>query len=138
MRHLHLLGFFAIFLMSMSVNAQTTASSNNGFHVYAAAGPNFIFPSAFRLGWNRWEAGLLGRNFIGVNKTFVSPQSSVYAGFGLGVNSDPFQKNLGFQASVGIHHHIIWGIGLRAEILANANLNGNSMSHGLIGASYGF
>ncbi len=127
--------FFVAFLISGQLHAAT--SSNTGFNFYMAAGPNFIIPTSLRFGWNRWELGILGRNFIGANKTFLSPNSSVYSGFGLGINTD-VSTNLGFQASVGVNYKWIWGIGLRAEMLANANLNGTAISYALVGGSYGF
>lgn len=131
--------FVVIILMfSFTVKLHAATSGAQGFNFYMAAGPNFVIPTSVRLGWGRWEAGMLTRNFVGINKTFTAPNSSVYAGFGLGVNTDPFQKNLGVQASIGVNYQLIWGLGIRAEMLANANFNSSSMAHALVGVSYGF
>lgn len=129
-----------LFALIFFLNRPTFAASgvDKGLNFYLAAGPNFIFPTSVRVGWNRWEVGLLTRAFVGANKTFTSSNSSVYAGFGLGVNVDPFPTSLGFQASVGVNYSFFWDIGLRAEMVANANLNGNTMAHALVGVSYGF
>lgn len=127
-----------VFLISALGSNFAFAFENSGPNFYAAAGPNFIFPTSVRVGWDQWEAGLLSRGFIGFNKNFPVTNSSTYAGFGLGINSDSFSTNLGFQASVGFNYDLFAGIGVRGEILANANLNGNTTSHGLLGVSYGF
>lgn len=120
-----------------SGNTLASGANENSFNFYFAAGPNFILPTSVRLGLGRWEIGMLGRNFVGANKTFLSPNSAVYSGFALGVNTD-VSSNLGFQASVGVNYDMFWGIGLRAEILANANLNATATSYALVGFSYGF
>lgn len=127
--------FLLIFLFSENLLA--APSRDGGFNFYMAAGPNFIVPTALRAGWNRWEFGILGRNFIGANKTFISQKSSVYSGFGVGLSTDS-SSNLGFQASVGVNYDLFWGIGFRAEMLANAVLNGTANAYGLVGVSYGF
>lgn len=130
--------FKVLFLVAFLFSEKTLAggSKENGFNFYMAAGPNFVMPTSVRVGWNRWEIGMLGRNFIGANKTFLLPNSAVYSGFGLGVNTD-VSTNLGFQASVGVNYNW-WKIGFRAEMLANANLNSTATSYALVGVSYGF
>jgi hypothetical protein len=80
---------------------------------------------------------MLGRNFTGINKTFLVPNSAVYSGFGLGVSTGS-SGNLGFQASVGVHYDWFWGIGFRAEMIANADFNATATAYGLVGVSYGF
>lgn len=122
------------FLVAFLFCANLLAS---GFNFYMAAGPNFVIPTTVRVGWNRWEFGLLSRDLIGANKTFVSSNSAVYSGFALGLNPG-VSTNLGFQASVGVHYNWFWGIGFRAEMIANANLNATATSYGLVGVSYGF
>lgn len=130
--------FVFVSLFSGNRNVQASVSQKQGLTLYVAAGPNFVFPTSVRVGWNRWELGLLTRSFVGFNKTFPISGRSSYAGFGIGFNSDPFQTNLGFQAALGYNYELPWNIGLRGEILANANLNGSTMSHALLGVSYGF
>lgn len=115
-----------------------SSSSSQGFNFYAAAGPNFVFPTSIRLGWNRWEFGLLTRDFVGFNKTFPVTGRSIYSGFGIGINTDHYKKNVGFQVAVGFHYDLFWNLAVRGEMLANANLNGSTMCHGLLGVSYGF
>lgn len=130
--------FILALLFSRLAYVLASVSENKGLNLYVAAGPNFVFPTSVRAGWNRWELGLLTRNFVGFNKTFPISGRSSYAGFGLGFNTDPFQTNLGFQASIGYNYDFFWNLGLRGEILANANLNGSTMAHALLGVSYGF
>ncbi len=125
-------------VLIFSTHSALGATQATGPNLYLAAGPNFIFPSAVRAGWNRWEFGLLSRNFVGFNKTFPISGRSFYAGFGLGINTDPFQKSLGFQAAVGFNYDLVWNLGFRGEMLAVANLNGSGTSAGLLGVSYGF
>lgn len=127
-----------VLFFSMNRPVHALVSNSKGFNFYIAAGPNFVFPTTVRAGWNRWEFGLLTRSFVGINKTFPIAGSSIYAGFGFGINSDSFQTNLGFQTSVGYNYNVFWNLGLRAEMLAHANMNGSTMSHGLLGVSYGF
>lgn len=112
-------------------------SRNSGFNAYIAAGPNFIFPYSIRAGWNDWELGLLGRDFLGVNRVFFI-NSGVYAGLAMGVNNDAYPTNVGFQGSFGFRWNFLWKFGLRGEMLANTNLNGNATVHGLLGVSYGW
>ncbi len=128
----------AILVLSMSELVHASISGDKNFNFYLAAGPNFIFPTSVRVGWNRWEFGTLTRGFVGFNKTFPISGRSIYAGFAVGINSDPFPSNAGFQASVGFNYELFWQLGLRGELLANANLNGSTMSHALLGVSYGF
>jgi hypothetical protein len=135
-----ILRLIAVVVVVLSGGGATYAQSteDKGLNFYFATGPNFVIPTSVRAGWNRWEVGLLTRAFIGVNKTFPLADSALYAGFGIGTNIDPFSKSVGFQASVGFNYVLFWGIGIRGEMLANANLNGNTMGHGLLGVSYGF
>lgn len=118
--------------------SRSSSSTGNGFNFYLAAGPNFIFPTSVRVGWNRWEAGMLGRGFVGFNKTFPVANSSTYSSFGLGLNADGLPTSIGFQAAFGVNYHLFWGTSFRAEMLANANLNGSSIAYALVGIAYGF
>lgn len=128
--------FISIFLILSS--GRLLASESGGLSAYVAAGPNFIFPTSVRLGWNQWEAGMLAKNFVGASKTFPISGKSTYAAFGIGFASEPVSNNLGFQSSIGFNFDLFMNIGFRGEILANASLSGNTVSHGLVGISYGF
>ena len=131
------LQILSVLVLIFSTHSALSASQATGPNLYLSAGPNFI-TSAVRVGWNRWELGLLSRNFVGFNKTFPISGRAFYAGFGLGTNTDPFQKSLGFQAAVGFNYDLLWNLGFRGEMLAVANLNGSGTSTGLLGVSYGF
>lgn len=107
-----------------------------GFKAYAAAGQNLIFPYSIRLGWNDWEVGRLSSNFIGASKYFPFGDYT-YSSFALGVGYKGF-SSLGIQVAMGFNWTIFWDLGLRGEIIANAVINGEFLSHGLLGVSYGF
>jgi hypothetical protein len=107
-------------------------------NIYIAAGQNFYFPASFRVGWNGWEGGTLSKGFFGLNKLFPLSGGSVYSSFGFGVNADGYTSNLGFRSGVGVNYRILWGLGLRMEMFALANFNGQFTSHGLLGFSYVF
>jgi hypothetical protein len=130
---------FLLMSGSTSFSAETprSASRPKGLNLYVAAGPNFVFPSSIRAGWNDWEGGMLSPGFIGINRVFFL-NSGIYAALGLGVNSDAYPTNVGFQGSFGFRWNFLWKLGIRGEMLAKTNFNGNAIVHGLLGVSYGW
>ena len=132
--------FIFLFLFTFTVTPIVHAQSRDsgGFNLYLAAGPNFIFPYSTRIGWNRWEFGLLARGFLGASKSFVSSQNSIYSSFGFGIQTDSLKSMPGFQGAIGWNFDFWRGLGFRIEMLANASFDGSAIAHGLLGVSYGF
>ena len=137
MRLLLILLLGQLFLLNPAFGAKTDADFES-VHIYMAAGQNFYFPSSIRVGWGGWEGGTLSSGFVGLNKIFPLSGSSAYSSFGFGVNVDGFSSNLGFRSGVGVNYKMIWELGLRMEMFALANFNGQFTSHGLLGLSYVF
>lgn len=114
-----------------------SSAGSGGTNMFLGVGQNFVF-STIRIGWGGWEGGSLSRGFLGMNKVFPIAGSSLYSSFGLGVNSDRNPVGLGFQAGAGFNYGLFWGLGVRGEMYALANLNGAFSSTGLLGLSYAF
>lgn len=136
-RFILLIVFSMMTLLSEAKTKKAAAAKQEGFTAYFAAGPNFIIPSSFRVGWDQWEFGMLGQTLIGANKVFRVPNGNTYCGFGVGGDVEAGSA-LGFQASVGWNYNLILGLGFRVEMLAFSAVNGRSLAHGLVGVSYGF
>ncbi len=130
--------FFSMMtLLSEARTRNVGTATQGGLTAYFAAGPNFIIPGSFRIGWDQWEFGMLGHTLVGANKVFRLSSGNTYCGFGIGGDVEAGSA-LGFQASMGWNYHLILGLGFRAEMLAFSAVNGRSLAHGLVGISYGF
>ncbi len=133
----HCLAFVLLIGFSKQAFAASRASANSGFNSFLGAANNFVFPGTIRVGWGDWEFGMLSPSFVGFDKVF-SLGANTYSSFGIGGNADGYKAGVGIQIGAGFHYEIIWGVGLRGEVMAKSISNGAGIAHGLLGLSYGF
>lgn len=126
-----------LFLFVISERSLAVVSTNRGFSSYIAAGPNFVFPGALRIGYGDWEGGLISPGFLGVDKIFPIG-GSTYSSFGVGFSANDFSSSGGPQVAIGFNWDLLWHIGLRGELVGRALFDGSSAGFGLLGISYGF
>jgi hypothetical protein len=126
---------FVILFLSLSTLFPSVlhAEAPKGLSITVGATNNFVFPSAFRVGWDEWEFGLLNTRTIGAGKLFFFSKS-YYTLLGFGIVSETF----GLTAGIGAWYEMFWGVALRAEISANTSFSGLLVEQGVLGISVNF
>jgi len=123
----------AIVIVLSSRGAQ--AVEPHGLHSYVAFGNNYNFPGSIRLGWEKWEFGLLSMGIYGaVKRNYFMP--SYYTSFGpiaVGVRDT---IGFGFIAGMGFDYYLLWGLGFRGEIMGTVEHNGHLDGRGNLGLSF--
>ena len=125
-----LLGLAASFVSAESAKPQ-------GFHIFLGVGNNYVFPGSIRLGYEQWELGKLSQSMYGVASNFYFTDHS-YTSLGLGVMGAGARITPALSASIGTGAKLLWGLGIRIEILAQVGFSGVLTEQGALGLTYDF
>lgn len=124
-----------LFLLLFFGANSARAERGKGLSTYLAAGINYSFPGAIRVGWNEWEYGMINMIMVGADKVFPISKST-YATFGIGAGGPG--GTIGFAASLGYDADLFWGLRFRSELVADGFLDGYNAAFGLVGLGYDF
>ena len=126
-------GLKFLILIIMLSSFSSAFAEPKGLSATIAAGNNFVFPSAIRIGWNNWEYGRLNGRVLGASKMFFF-SDSLYTSLGVGI----VETTLGVTAGIGVWYEMFWGVALRAEVSSNVNAAAVMFEQGQLGISIDF
>lgn len=103
--------------------------------LYAGLGTAVQFPGTVRVGFNKWEGGLLTTGAIGADQIFELDRN-FYAAFGPVATLGGESVGLGFYGAFGVECNLFWGLTFRGEMNGVAAHNG--FARGELNAGLGF
>jgi hypothetical protein len=114
-----------------------SALEPKGWSFLYGVGNNLTPNGTIRIGYNQWEFGKLNHWAYGAAKNFYFAPS-YYTSLGFAFMPSQSGTTVGVVAGVGANWELYWGMSLRLEIAANANINANVYQQGILGIGYDF
>jgi hypothetical protein len=125
----------AIFLFAPTAVRAQAASQHQSWVIYAAAG-SALGLGAARVGYNKWEVGVLNQKTLGFAQQFFSDET-VYASIGFGIPIS-YKAGAAVYGSLGWEPRLFWKVYFRTEMNASAATTGQTGGEVAAGLSLRF